>query len=79
MDPHHRKLRSQGGQDTPDNLLAVCRRSHDAIHRSPVTARAFGRLVASWQDPLWEPVRLWDGRLVLLTAEGGYERAQVAS
>jgi len=72
MDPHHRKLRSQGGLDTPDNLLAVCRRSHAAIHANPAMAYAQGRLLRSWQDPAATPVRLWDGRLVLLTPEGGY-------
>lgn len=28
-DAHHAVKRSQGGEDTPDNLLAVCRPCHD--------------------------------------------------
>jgi hypothetical protein len=30
---HHKRRRSQGGQDAPENLLAVCGACHDAIHR----------------------------------------------
>lgn len=29
---HHMRLRSQGGSDDPENLLAVCNRCHDWIH-----------------------------------------------
>ena len=31
--PHHRRLRSQGGDNSVDNLLAVCWSGHDWIHR----------------------------------------------
>jgi hypothetical protein len=31
--PHHRKMRSQGGSNSDDNLLAVCFTGHNWIHR----------------------------------------------
>jgi hypothetical protein len=31
--PHHRKLRSQGGSNALDNLLAVCFTGHQWIHQ----------------------------------------------
>jgi HNH endonuclease len=31
-DPHHVQFRSQGGDDTPENLLWLCRLCHDGIH-----------------------------------------------
>lgn len=33
VDPHHLTYRSQGGDDTPENLVWVCRECHDGIHR----------------------------------------------
>ena len=35
---HHRLLRSQGGRDTPENLLAVCSQCHWFIHENPATS-----------------------------------------
>ena len=32
VDPHHLRFRSQGGDDTDENLLWVCRSCHDGIH-----------------------------------------------
>lgn len=31
-DAHHRKLKSQGGQDTLENLAYLCRQCHDHVH-----------------------------------------------
>jgi len=31
--PHHRKLRSQGGSNSVDNLISVCFTGHNWIHR----------------------------------------------
>jgi len=31
-DPHHIKSRGAGGDDIPDNLLALCRDHHTEIH-----------------------------------------------
>ena len=32
--PHHRRLRSQGGSNSTDNLLDVCFTGHNWIHRT---------------------------------------------
>src|SRR6266571_3836115 len=61
MSLHHRKMRSQGGQHTVENLLYVhdgetddC---HAAIHRYPRAAYLCGLLVRSWLDPADIPVK----------------------
>ena len=41
IDVHHVVKRSQGGEDTPSNCLALCRPCHDATDRP----RGSGRLV----------------------------------
>jgi hypothetical protein len=45
--PHHRKLRSQGGSNSIDNLLDVCVSGHYWIHRvlSREEAEALGLLI----------------------------------
>lgn len=48
---HHRKLRSQGGEDEPANLLRVCAEDHAWIHANPSESYARGLLVHSWADP----------------------------
>jgi 5-methylcytosine-specific restriction endonuclease McrA len=32
VDVHHKKLRSAGGQDTSQNLVALCRKCHSLVH-----------------------------------------------
>ena len=32
VDIHHKKLKSQGGTDEADNLIAVCRPCHSELH-----------------------------------------------
>jgi 5-methylcytosine-specific restriction endonuclease McrA len=32
LDMHHRKLRSQGGDDSEENCILVCRGCHNDIH-----------------------------------------------
>lgn len=44
---HHLRMRSQGGDDTPGNLLAVCGACHDHIHRHPEWAYGEGLLYRS--------------------------------
>lgn len=49
---HHRQLRSQGGPDTAENLIAVHHFCHtERIHRCPAWARGCGFIVASYDDP----------------------------
>lgn len=48
---HHRKRRSQGGDGSPANLLAVCLNCHQQIHDHPALAYERGWLVHSWDEP----------------------------
>lgn len=48
---HHRRRRSQGGNDTPANLVAICGPCHDYIHRHPAEAEELGLLKRSSFDP----------------------------
>jgi hypothetical protein len=45
---HHRKMRSQGGENVATNLLHVCHRCHDNIHANPEASYRAGHLVKSW-------------------------------
>lgn len=47
---HHRLRRSQGGQHTPENLLAVCYHCHEQIHRNPAKAFERGHLLRPEAD-----------------------------
>lgn len=68
VDIHHRKLRSQGGQDTAENLVALHQLCHnlsrEAVHANPKLANSRGFIVKSWQNP--EEVRIVcvDGSLI---------------
>jgi 5-methylcytosine-specific restriction endonuclease McrA len=44
LDPHHILRRSQGGQDTPENLVTLCRAHHDWVHAYPESSRQLGLL-----------------------------------
>lgn len=48
---HHRKRRSQGGDDSSANILDVCVTCHDWIHKHPELAFRAGLLVHSWAEP----------------------------
>lgn len=73
---HHRQLRSRGGGHTLDNLTWLCGSGttgcHGRVHAHPAAATERGFIVASWDAPETAPVRLHDGRLVLLGEDGGY-------
>lgn len=73
---HHRKLKGQGGKDTPENRVMLTGSGttgdHGWVHANPAEAKRLGWLVPSWADPaawpMWsEPRRSW----VLLTPAGG--------
>lgn len=57
---HHRMLVTQGGPDTEENCVHVCRECHTAgpkaIHRNVKWARAVGLIVPSWDGP---PTDAW--------------------
>jgi 5-methylcytosine-specific restriction endonuclease McrA len=44
LDPHHILRRSQGGQDTPDNLVTLCRAHHSAVHEQIARSYELGLL-----------------------------------
>jgi len=48
---HHRKRRSQGGDDSPANVINIPDVLHEWIHRNPEEAYELGLLVKSWQEP----------------------------
>lgn len=81
---HHRKLRSQGGGDGPENRLCLHPDAHTdgpsttTVHKMGAAAYDNGWLVRSWQEPGTVPVLLHDGRRVLLTGDGRYGEAGVS-
>lgn len=47
---HHRKLRSQGGTNEPENLLRVCAPCHLSIHVHVADSVERGWIVRSWDE-----------------------------
>lgn len=80
FDDHHRKLKAHGRNDALSNRLCLHPDAHtagpQAVHRLGDEAYEAGWLVRSWADPRRVPVKLHDGRLVLLTDDGRYEPAR---
>jgi len=74
---HHRKLKSRGGKDEVENLVALHHACHntgtDSVHLNPSKAEQTGHMVGSWQEPSECPVTLGGGESVILTAEGTYK------
>src|SRR5260370_24203188 len=64
---HHRKLRSAGAGDQASNLIALCWRCHDWVHKHPRLSRIHGWLVSASPYPARGPVQhfVWDGYLLL--------------
>ena len=48
---HHRRLRSQGGKDTIECCVHICRACHDFAHDHPRLARENGWIVSAWKEP----------------------------
>lgn len=73
---HHRKLRSQGGTDTPDNLVALHHECHNlrtqSVHMNPSLSIKQGYIVPSWADPASWELELPNGSVVCLDKEGNY-------
>jgi len=42
---HHKRRRSQGGTDDPENLLHLCRKGHDFVHANPEISFRMGWLL----------------------------------
>ena len=73
---HHRKLRSHGGRDTPDNLLVVCHAHHnlasDSIHLKVAKAHIYGYIVTGGQEPEAVLVRIHKRHWAYLSRDGSY-------
>lgn len=73
---HHRKLRSQGGKDDLDNVVALHHECHNlatnSVHLNPEQSYKDGFMVHSWDLPDKTPLNLIHCMWVLLTAEGDY-------
>lgn len=71
---HHRKLRSAGGKDHIQNLVALCHDCHnlgsDSIHLNPEIHYKLGWIVHGWQDPASVAICADDGRVILLNEDG---------
>lgn len=48
---HHRKRRSQGGDDSPTNVIDIPDSLHTWVHENPEKAYELGLLVKSHDDP----------------------------
>jgi len=74
---HHRKLRSQGGKDDLDNVVALHHECHNlgtnSVHLNPQKSYEDGFMVHSWQNPKTTPLKLTRFWWVILTPEGEYE------
>lgn len=76
---HHRKLRSQGGKNTLENLVLAhgsgTTGCHGWMHHERHDSAAQGYIVRPWQDPADVPVEVYGHGLVYLTRDGRYEPA----
>ena len=74
---HHRKLKSRGGQDTPENTVALHHHCHNlgtqSVHLNPAEATRRGLMVPSWENPTEIPITLDDDSQVFLMPDGTYK------
>jgi hypothetical protein len=50
VDIHHRKQRSEGGDDRRANLCHICRRHHDWVHEHLDRAHELGLIIWGYED-----------------------------
>lgn len=48
---HHRRIRSQGGEDSEENLILLCPEHHTWCHMNPAEAAELGLIVRDGDDP----------------------------
>jgi 5-methylcytosine-specific restriction endonuclease McrA len=78
---HHRRLRSQGGQDVLSNLIALCNPGgcHEWVHLNREAAQLHGWICVSAVGPLVMPVTYWDRECRTLLDDGGYHGRPLAA
>ena len=74
---HHRRYRSRSGHHRPSNLILLCPRDHDEVHRGDAElAERLGLAIPSpspvQPEPVDVPVHTWRG-VVLLDDRGGWK------
>ncbi len=52
---HHRKMRSQGGEHTEENLVALCHQCHSYAHHNPAWSYERGLLIRGRDEVTWPP------------------------
>lgn len=67
---HHRRLRSQGGRHSLENLLLLCEACHTWAHRHPRDARETGLIVSAYELPGEVPFKHALHDWVLLLTDG---------
>lgn len=79
---HHRKLRSQGGKDAVENLLALHHACHNtgtkSVHLNPAMSMQSGHIVPRHAEPHEYELTLPNGDRVTLTPEGTYNTVRKA-
>lgn len=75
----HRKLRAQGVDNRPANLMASCMPCERLIHDHPERARQAGWMLRSTEDPETVPVEHSQHGLVYLLNDGSVRRAESES
>jgi 5-methylcytosine-specific restriction endonuclease McrA len=71
----HRKLRAQGVDNRPPNLMASCMPCERLIHDHPERARQAGWMLRSTEDPETVAVEHSQHGRVFLTNDGGFSPA----
>lgn len=74
---HHRKLRSRGGKDSIENLIALHHECHNfgthSVHLNIKKSTDSGHLVPRHAEPNEYPLTLPDGSIVTLNPNGSYD------
>lgn len=72
---HHRVKVEHGGPSIVANGATLCDHHHTRVHAAQPETVGRGLLLTRHDNPATTPVMLYDGRRVLLTADGRYEEA----
>jgi 5-methylcytosine-specific restriction endonuclease McrA len=79
---HHRKLRSQGGDNRLSNLISVCGHGtagcHSNLHGAPTNARKAGWIVSRQREPAQTVMAHSLYGFVLLDDQGGWSKWELS-